>query len=280
MSFAPARNRHWLLRLRLCQQEKRTLRAIWRKFCHVTRKAWPIHHLAKTYRLLTDDILQNVSTTDIAESIQPSKFEWENASPQATSSGELHNAMHPGEPSTPRDTWEYRHLKQRLFMGSGRSGSICFTCDMIISLTSFMSISKCSIPNGTLVCARRDGPMSSGSEREIIMLAIFVVRCTPMAFIRPRAHFIKDLTRAVYDSVGGAVKSRTDSRATSQKKKICCTILIDWVRSARQENFGLSVMIHGSYCTWSVHQDLKPNIFPSDLPSQSIRTHYFLRALD
>lgn len=156
---------------------------IWRKFCHATRTAWPIHHLAKTYRLLTDVILQNVSTTDIAESIQPSKFEWENASPQATRSGELHNTMHPGEPSTPRDTWEYRHLKQRLFTGSGRSGSICFTCDMIISLTSFMSISKCSIPNGTLVCARRDGPMSSGSEREIIMLAIFVVRCTRMAFI-------------------------------------------------------------------------------------------------
>lgn len=43
----------------------------------------------------------------------------------------------------------------------------------MISLTSFKSISKCSIPNGTLVCARRDGPISSGSEREPLEVHVF-----------------------------------------------------------------------------------------------------------
>ena len=121
---------------------------------------------SETYRLLTDVTLQNVSTTDRAELTQPSKFVCANASPQAIRGGESHRAIHPGEPSTPRDTWEYLHLKQRLFTGSGRSGSISFTREMMISLTSSMSISRCCIPNGTLVCTRRDGPMSSGSERE------------------------------------------------------------------------------------------------------------------
>lgn len=74
-----------------------------------------------------------------------------------------HNTAHPGVPSTLRDTWEYLHRIQRLFTGTGRSGSISLTCVMMMSLTSFMSISKCFMPNGTLVCTRRDGPMSSGS---------------------------------------------------------------------------------------------------------------------
>lgn len=80
--------------------------------------------------------------------------------------GMSHNTAHPGVPSTPRDTWEYLHRIQRLFTGTGRSGSILFTCDMMMSLTSFMSISKCWMPNGTLVCTRRDGPKSWGSGEE------------------------------------------------------------------------------------------------------------------
>ena len=56
------------------------------------------------YKLLSSVVLLKASTTDKADSIQPSKFECENASPQAMRRGISHDTAHPGVPSTLRDT--------------------------------------------------------------------------------------------------------------------------------------------------------------------------------
>ena len=43
---------------------------------------------------------------------------------------------------------------------------------------------------------------------------------------------------------------------------------------AGRENIWHSVMAHGPCCTRSVRHDLRPNIFPSGPPTQSISTYY------
>lgn len=112
------------------------------------------------YKLLVKN-----SATDCAELMQPSKFVCVNASPHAISKGEEHNTVQPGAPSTPRTTWLYRHLIQRLSSGAGRSGMICLTCDMRRSLIVSWSVSQCWVLKDFVACIRREGPISVGSEK-------------------------------------------------------------------------------------------------------------------